>query len=431
MAHQEITMIALFKQIPVLLGVIVVSALFAVSATALAETQIIEKNYSVESGEKLIIKSDTGSIDIKTWNKNKVSIWIQKDSRKSKSLDEYLISLEQNNGEVTITGEAPRSNRVSVRYRIQVPATFNLNLETGGGFITVDNINGAVKVDTSGGTINISNVTGGDVHADTSGGNIEIGNATGTVFANTSGGNIEVGHVEGDLTVGTSGGNIRIGRVQGESKIETSGGSIKVAQGGTKTDAHTSGGGVEIGPSNGHVFVDTSGGNIRIAKANGNVKADTSGGSVQVEESTGSVEVDSSGGSLFVGSSGSYVKADTSGGNITIENARGYIEADTSGGHIEAEMLKVEAGVDAHVNLSSSGGDLRLTIPRSMAATIDAQIKLTRSATRDYAINSDYPLLLKGEGSNKIRATGDINGGGDKLVFRTTNGNIFIAYSDD
>ena len=424
-------MIALFKQIPVLLGVIVVSALFAVSATALAETQIIEKNYSVESGEKLIIKSDTGSIDIKRWNKNEVSIWIQKDSRKSDSLDEYLISLEQNNGEVTITGEAPRSNRVSVRYRIQVPATFNLNLETGGGFITVDNINGAVKVDTSGGTINISNVTGGDVHADTSGGNIEIGNATGTVFANTSGGNIEVGNVEGDLTVGTSGGNIRIGRVQGESKIETSGGSIKVAQGGTKTDAHTSGGGVEIGPSNGHVFVDTSGGNIRIAKANGNVKADTSGGSVQVEGSTGSVEVDSSGGSLFVGSSGSYVKADTSGGNITIENARGYIEADTSGGHIEAEMLKVEAGVDAHVNLSSSGGDLRLTIPRSMAATIDAQIKLTRSATRDYAINSDYLLLLKGEGSNKIRATGDINGGGDKLVFRTTNGNIFIAYSDD
>lgn len=424
-------MITLFKQVPVIFGVIVASALFAVPATVLAEKQIIEKNYSVESGGKLIIKSDSGSIDIKTWNKNEVSIWIQKDSRRSESLDEYLISHEQNVGQVTITGEAPRGNRVSVRYRIQVPASFNLDLDTGGGYITVDDINGAVKVDTSGGKINIGNVTGGDVHADTSGGNVEIGNATGTVFANTSGGNIEVGDVKGDLTVDTSGGNIRIGQVQGESKIETSGGNIKVAQGGTKTVAQTSGGGVEIGPSNGHVFVDTSGGNIRIAEANGNVKADTSGGTVRVEGSTGSVEVDSSGGSLFVGSSGSYVKADTSGGNIIIENARGYIEADTSGGGIEAELLTVDAGVDAHVNLSSSGGDLRLTIPSSMAATVDAQIKVTRSATRDYSVYSDYPLLQKGEDSNKVRATGDINGGGDKLVFRTTNGDIFIEYSDD
>jgi hypothetical protein len=431
MAHMEITMIALFNQIPTAFGVVVTSAVFAVSASALAETQIIEKSYSVESGEQLVIKSDTGSVDIKTWNKNEVGIWIQKESRKSDSLDEYLISLEKSNGEVTIMGEAPRSNRVSVRYRIQVPASFDVEVDTGGGFITVDDINGTVNVDTSGGSISIGNVSGGDVKADTSGGSIEIGNATGTVYANTSGGNIEVGNVEGDLTVDTSGGSIRIGDVQGESKIETSGGSIKVAHGGTETEANTSGGNIEIGPSSGDVIVDTSGGNIRVANASGNVKADTSGGSVKVEGSTGWVEVDSSGGSLFVGSSGSYVKADTSGGNITIEQARGFIEADTSGGHIEAELLKVEPGVDAHVKLSSSGGDLRLTIPRSMAATVDAQIKITRRATRDYSVYSEPPLKLTGEDTDKVRASGEINGGGDKLVFRTTNGDIFIEFSDD
>jgi len=424
-------MIALFKQVPAVFSVVVTSALFAVSATAFAETQIIEKTYSVESGEKLIIKSDSGSIDIKTWGKNEVSIWIKKESKESSSLDKYLVSLEQDSGLITITGEAPRNTRVNVRYRIQVPASFNLDLDTGGGSIAVDDINGTVKVDTSGGSIDIGNVSGGDVHADTSGGSIEIGNATQTVFANTSGGSIEVGNVEGDLTADTSGGSIHIGRVQGESKIETSGGSIKVAQGGTQTKAHSSGGGIEIGPSSGHVTVDTSGGNIRIAQANGNVKADTSGGSVRVEGSAGWVEVDSSGGSLFVGGSGSYVKADTSGGNISIENARGYIEADTSGGRIEAELLTVAAGVDAHVNLSSSGGDLRLIIPKSMAATVDAQIKITRSAKRDYTVYSDHSLKITGEDTNKVRASGDINGGGDKLVFRTTNGDIFIEYSDD
>ena len=172
--------------------------------------------------------------------------------------------------------------------------------------------------------------------------------------------------------------------------------------------------------------MDTSGGSIRIGMADDDVIANTSGGAISVEGSNGSVNISSSGGKLFVGSSGGPVKAETSGGNIKILQARGFIEADTSGGKIEAEMIIDDKNVDTHVNLDSSGGSITLHIPKSLAASVSATLKITRSAKRDYRIYSDFPLTIKGENSRKITAKGDINDGGDKIKLSTTNGDIHI-----
>ena len=44
----------------------------------------------------------------------------------------------------------------------------------------------------------------------------------------------------------------------------------------------------------------------------------------------------------------------------------------------------------------------------------------------DYRIYSDFPLVIKGENSNRITGRGDINGGGDLIKLRTMNGDIHI-----
>ena len=385
-----------------------------VALPAASENQKVEKTFSVKSGGTFNLDSEHGSIEVESWNKQKVDVVVKKRARNKERLAKFKVRFEQKGNDVFVDGEAEGSggNRVSVEYIIKVPKSYNLNMKTGGGSIQVDDINGNVKVDTSGGSISIGNVGGGNVTAD------------------TSGGSIRVGDVDGNLMVDTSGGSIKIGKVKGTSKVETSGGSIVVEEGGADLSADTSGGSIKIGPVNGKVSVDTSGGSIHIGMAQGDVNADTSGGSIKVDGSMGKVKVDTSGGSIFVGSSGGPVLADTSGGSIKILQAKGSIEADTAGGKIEAEMVQTDNSVDTHVDLESAGGSITLYLPKNIEATVSAKLEITRSARRDYRIYSDFPLTIKGVDSDEVTAKGKINGGGDRIRLETTNGDIHIKMLD-
>ncbi len=377
------------------------------SSSLRSETVDIKKSFSVKSSGTLILDSDYGSIEIEAWDKQKVEVLVKKQSRKKKRLDDFEITITQQGNDVVVEGDGT-SSRVSIDYSIKVPTQYNLDLKTGGGAIVVSDLEGKVKLTTSGGSINIGNISKGNVDAE------------------TSGGSIKVGDVEGNLKVDTSGGSIELGSIKGTAEIETSGGSIKVKQGGSYLNAETSGGSINIGPVNGKVNVDTAGGSIRIGLAEGDVTAETSGGSIKVEGSKGKVNIDSSGGNLFVGSSGGPVIAETAGGSIKILKARGFIEAETAGGKIEAEMILADKGTDTHVSLETAGGSITIYLPKNLAATISASLKITRSARRDYRIYSDFPLTIKGEDSDRVTAKGKINGGGDKVNLETTNGDIYI-----
>ena len=390
-------------------------ALFSliVATPAKSETENVVKSFSVKSGGNLTIESDRGSINVLTWDQQKVDVLVEKRAGKQKQLDDFKVSFEQTGNDIFVEGDGVSNSRVSVKFIIKVPQEFNLDLNTGGGSIEVSDISGDVKVNTSGGGIRIGDVIQGNVEAQ------------------TSGGNINVGDVDGNVKVDTSGGNIRLGNISGKSSIDTSGGNITLKQGGSDVKAETSGGSIKIGPVKGKVDVVTSGGNIQIDMAGDDVVAETSGGGIKVEGTKGSVNIRSSGGNLFIGSSGASVKAETSGGNIKILQARGFIEADTSGGNIEAEMIIDDKNSDTHVNLDTSGGSITLQIPERLAASVSAALKITRSAKRDYRIYSDFPLSIKGEGSRKITAKGDINDGGDKIKLSTSNGDIYIKMLEE
>ncbi len=420
-------------------------AVLTLAIAAHAETQKIEKTFSVDKGGTLVIESDIGSIEVGTWDKNEVSVSVRKNASSRKRLDMFEVQLEQRGNDIFIEGRNERRNRIQVEFHVIVPGIYNADLRTGGGSIDVADISGNVKINTSGGSISIGNVESGNIDAHTSGGSIKVGNVTGIVKVDTSGGSIDIGNVtrgkvdartsggsikvadvDGDLKVDTSGGSVSLGRITGSSSIHTSGGSISIDQGGNGVNAHTSGGSIKIGPSDGDVKVHTSGGNISIGMTDGDVDADTSGGSIKVEGCKGKVIVKTSGGNLSVRSSEGPVRAKTSGGNIEILQTKGAIDADTSGGSIVAEMVETDKRKDTHVNLHSSGGSISVYLPEKVEATVSANLKITWSAVRDYKIYSDFPLSIKGEESESITAEGDINGGGDRIELQTTNGDIHI-----
>ena len=403
--------------------------------------ETIDKTYKVNKGGTLYLSSDEGPIDVETWFEDKVRIVVIKradvrnESRAEEIFEEIEVTITKSGKDVTVKGRTPwrRRRRSSVlSFEITVPYKYNVDVETDGGSIRIADLEGNLSANTEGGSIKVGQIKNGDVNVKTAGGSIKIVEIiNGNGIAITAGGSIKVGDVSGDLSVKTSGGSIKLGRISGKAYAHTSGGSIKVEEGGTDLDASTSGGSISVNYANGPVKVSTSGGSISIGDTKGDIDASTAGGSIHIGESGGQVIANTAGGSISVEGSQGPIIVETAGGSIEITNARGFIEAETAGGDVEAELIVSDKNIDTHVTLKTAGGDITVYLPSKLAATFDVELEITRRAWRDYKIYSDFPLSISddegGWRDNKvIVAEGDINGGGDKIKIRTTNGDIRI-----
>ena len=396
---------SLFSQ--VLSKALIYISLAALAGFATAADSDIEREFQVDAGGKLIIESDAGPIDVEAWDNNAVRVL-------ASDTDGFTVEFSQSGDTVRVKAQANRGGlfsrmRSNIRFSVMVPQEFDVELDTGGGAISVSDLAGNVSADTSGGRIEIGNITGGKVVADTSGGRIQIGDVDGDVEADTSGGAIEIGNVTGWVVADTSGGSILIGNVQGDMSADTSGGNIKVGQGGGKVE------------------LDTSGGTIRAAYAQGPVNADTSGGNIFLEGSATSIEADTSGGNIVIERSIGKVTADTSGGSITISQSTGPITADTAGGKINVEVISLDGGRSEPIDLETAGGDITLRLPSTIAATIQADLEVSRRGRGDYRIYTDFPLSIREDDDGNIVGSGDINGGGARISLETTNSDIHIV----
>ncbi|MBE7500626.1 MAG: DUF4097 family beta strand repeat protein [Verrucomicrobiales bacterium] len=196
----------------------------------------------------------------------------------------------------------------------------------------------------------------------------------------TAGGSITVPDLTGTVLASTSGGSLKLGAIQGPVTCRTSGGSISVKSASQPADLRTSGGNVTI----------------EIAKAA--AKLSTSGGSIRVDSAYGPLE------------------ADTSGGNIDIRDAHAAVDASTSGGSVSARLAADQTG---GCRLSTSGGNVRLTVPREIHADIDAR-------TSGGSVNTDLPITVQGT-VKRNELVGRIGEGGRLLRLRTSGGSIHLT----
>lgn len=195
----------------------------------------------------------------------------------------------------------------------------------------------------------------------------------------TSGGSIDVGAIGGNVLARTSGGSIKAGRVSGRAELRTSGGSVSVEGAAGPVSAHSSGGSIRIGDTDGSVEARTSGGSITLARVDGDVFARTSGGGINIEDATGKVD------------------------------------ATTSGGSIHANLSKQPRGDS---RLSTSGGGVTVTLASGIAVDLDARAS-------GGGVRSDVPITVMGR-QDDDSLSGVINGGGPKLVLRTSGGGIRV-----
>jgi len=190
--------------------------------------------------------------------------------------DKMKVDFKMKGNDVIITGDLERNgfsffnnhSRLKVKYTITVPEQYNLDLDTSGGSIDIDNLYGKIDAYTSGGSITLAHIHG-DIDVKTSGGSIDVDDVTGKINAHTSGGSIRVKLFKsptGDSKFSTSGGSIRAylakdiavdllaktsgGRVSSELDVN---GTIKKR----RIEGSINGGGPEL-------IFKTSGGSVRI-----------------------------------------------------------------------------------------------------------------------------------------------------------------------
>ncbi len=244
---------------------------------------VLKKSFSVEPGGTLFLESNLGSVDIRTQAGPTVHIEMTRTmdtndhGRAAEILNDLKLDLRQEGKNVILRAEYRREkswwrfwghNRLKIRYQIIVPARYNVDVGTGGGSITISDLEGDVKAHTSGGSLNMGKIRG-TVYGRTSGGSVTLEGCQGRANVHTSGGSIRIGKVAGPVEANTSGGSIEVEEVMGTIQAETSGGHIGATlshQPDADCRLSSSGGGIQV-----YIRQDlkltidahTSGGNVR------------------------------------------------------------------------------------------------------------------------------------------------------------------------
>ncbi len=382
----------------------------------------------------LKIRAFKGDVRILGWNqkqfeireKIKMDIFTRSEAEKALALAKSDVSVSGKT--IQIDGTNFRS-WMSGDVSIKVPRNFSSRVNVRGGDISVRFLRGNQSLGTSGGDVALEDLRG-NIQARSSGGDISARKIKGALAVATSGGDLHLVQVSGTVSGSTSGGDILVKNCADRISVSTSGGDIEASAVDGDLNAMTSGGDIDVRDAEARVRVQTSGGDLSVSHVSQDVVATTSGGDIKVENALQKVQAKTSGGDVFVRGVGGPVVAYTSGGEIRIQKARSSVNAKTSGGNVFVEMTPEDFTVPHWAKIYSSGGDLTLVLPRNLPATISAVIKVRNHRLRDLSIKSDFPLKIerteKSDWNREIRATGDINGGGDKIELGTVDGNIEI-----
>jgi hypothetical protein len=293
------------------LRIILLVAASAIASVSLAAERNFDRQFTVAPGGKLTLDTDTGSVTVIGRAGYEVVIHASLNGSDD-FLSQVTVTADQTSSGVTVSAHKARPNWFSwfgsgqgrVRFTIEVPTSYSIELQTAGGDLAVRNVDASVR-------------------------------------GTTSGGNIAVQQVNGSVRMQTSGGNIEAGKINGPTEFRTSGGNIAVADMKGSLNAHTSGGNIDLENIDASVIADTAGGNVKAEmRSNRGIELSTSGGAISL---------------LLPGNVAASIEASTSGGRVSSTLPLGNTEnADPS--HLRGTLN----GGGEHIVLHASGGNIRL-----------------------------------------------------------------------
>jgi len=341
-----------------------------------------EREVPARSGGLVEFDLETGgTISITGWSSESVHVAADISGRDANAVD---LRVEERDGGVLISSRSTGNNRnfnVSVKLEVRVPSIFDVKIESMGGGVSIDGVEGTFSGQTMGGRLNLTNLRG-ELDLTTMGGEIQLTDSDVDGKVTTMGGKALVEDVFGDVEVTSMGGEVTRRRV-------------------TRPD------GSSIGEQ---------------------VNIHTMGGKIDVSDAPLGADVHTMGGDITIGSAADYVKAETMGGDIRIKEVDGWVNATTMAGDVDVTVIG-----NHDVELTSMHGDVTLAIPDGSNLDIEIELDYTKNSSRNYKIVSDFPIDQQesadwnyDKGSPRKTIRGVAKGGGNRVVTRTTNGNVYL-----
>jgi hypothetical protein len=373
------------------------------SGAAARPAQDLSGAVAARSGGRLRLVTDLGSVVVHTHDSPTIGyhVHLEADSSDKEGrvlLKSFHVAATPTPEGVTVRGTVlghASAGRLWVTLEVTMPKDYSLDVSTGSGNITTDDVNGRAGLLTQGGNIVAGNVSGPARLTAVAGGHITVKNVGGEFIADTGGGHITTGRIGGNATMHTGGGHIRSESIAGVAQLLTGGGNIALEHAGA------------------NLVAETSGGQIQVGEAAGLVRAKTDGGGIRVVRASGAANLESANGSIYVTQVDGPVKASTETGGITA-------------------WFVSPAKSDDVSDLESSNGDIVVYMSRALPVTIDAQVQMGQS--HGFVVDPAFPIKVHYDdepgGARVARAQGMLNGGGEVLRLRTVAGNIRFVLSD-
>jgi hypothetical protein len=257
------------------------------------------------------------------------------------------------------------------------------------------------------------------------------------VKVDSDGGGVMIDGVEGTFSGVTQGGSIRLTNVKAYVDLKTRGGSLSLTDSEIEGSVRTLGGMAMVENVLGNVEVTSAGGQVtrrRVTRTDGRSIGEqfdirSNGGDVKLPDAPHGAAIHTGGGEIHVGSARVFVTAETEGGDIRLDEVDGRVRATTNSGDVFARV------VGSHdVELASLQGEVRLVLPDAVDPQIEIQLEYTRNSSRDYRIVSDFHLEIHesdrwayGAGSARKITRGFTPGSGMHVLIRAVNGNIYLT----
>ncbi len=279
----------------------------------------IKRTFNVSDGGNLILQTDLGNIDIHTSQTNVIDVVVRRSAQLKidkgilEILNELEVDFDEQDQNLHIEAKFKSSKRYwekmakrfDIHFDITVPQCFGVNLKTGQGDISIQDVDGNTNANSLEGDLSFENITGtiightskgsvglnrckGDVYLRSTHGNIEVSDNSGVVDVMTSKGDIHCVDVTGNIDGKTDKGNIVLSNCNGGVNLKSTNGTIEVENKGPITAKTTIG---EIiarytGQPQHDSVLDATGGGITaefIPEIDVNIDAQSSNGKIATE----------------------------------------------------------------------------------------------------------------------------------------------------
>jgi hypothetical protein len=362
---------------------------------------------------------ETGAtIRVRAWDKPNVAVLAKLSGRDwSGTRFEAVPSARGVSVRMWQTPPEDRSYSTSHVVEIQLPARYDIRLQSGGGGISIAGVSGT-----------FAGVTGG--------GDIVLDHDQGRADLSTGGGAIHVTDCDLAGSVATGGGAVRIERSRGGLVGASGSGDVRTADGKDHGDVEVGGAyaGDDVTSENLHSAEPDGFPSAAKSGGEGFVRVARAGGDVNVEEAPHGAYIMTGGGDVHVGRAAGTVAITTGGGDIDVGPVAGSVWAGTGSGSLTVRLADPH-GEKQTVDIASGTGRVILELPAKLDARFDLETAYTDNLGHTTSINSAWNLQqtrtqawddTHGTPRRYVRASGTAGSGRGLIRVRTVNGDIEV-----